>query len=123
LEVERQRHGLAKNSRRGKTERWGDAEEEELAGSDLNRALSIAGSIERPWMPQRRILSMTRRWTREALAIPEVWRSVEAIAQTLLEHGEINGVGTVSPMCEPILGLWMRVPRWRRRLAMSERQP
>lgn len=96
-------------------EEWLD-ENEENEGTDAYRANMVASVMSKPgWSPQR-ILAVAERWTAEMLRISEVWQYLETLASKLLEDGVIQGEQLDGFLHdENVLGLWLRLPKWKRR--------
>lgn len=97
---------------------WEQGEEE---GTDLFRALRVADVLARPGMPARRVLALAEKWTVEMLALPEVWRTVETLAGTLLERGIITDAKEILATCESILDLGMSLSKWKQRLGLMKK--
>jgi hypothetical protein len=96
---------------------WMEGEQE---GTDLFRALRIADIMARPGIPAYRVLSLAAKWTEEMLALPDVWRCVETLADMLLERGVIEDIDEIMAVCKPILGAGLILPKWRRRLGVTK---
>jgi hypothetical protein len=93
-------------------------DEEEV---DLIEARALAGAFARPWMPASRILWLAWNWTIGMLELPEVWGSVERLAEMLLQSGTLY-LYDIRQTCRDIDGLSHRLPKWRRRLHPGRRR-
>ncbi len=90
--------------------------EGEQEGTDLFRALKVAEIMARPGMPARRVLALAAKWTEEALALPDVWGTVERLAGMLRERGTIEDRDEIMTACDGILNAGRKLPKWKRRL-------
>lgn len=100
--------------------RWCETWEQE--GTDFFRAEKIAGIMARPGFPAHRVLHLAAKWTEEMLAVPEVWATVERLAALLIERGEIADREEIESVCEGIVFMVGRLPRWKRRLFFDPRR-
>jgi len=92
-------------------------EEWDTEGADLFHALRVARIMREPRNDQiGRILYQAERWTIEMLAIPEVWSTVERLANMLLERGTITDRDEICDACDDIACLGLTLPKWQRRL-------
>ena len=117
---------------RGAEKRFvGEDYEEEIAdsdsdecleeGTDLYRAYAVAKIMSYPRMPFWRILRLAERRTKEMMDLPAVWKAVENFAQLLLERGVIEDLDLIDSNFRGILDMWLKLPRWKRRLRSDEK--
>ncbi|MEN9678070.1 MAG: Peptidase family [Verrucomicrobiota bacterium] len=90
-------------------------------GTDLYRANAVAKIMRYPQMPPRRILMQAARWTKEMMELPPVWETVEKFAQLLLERGVVEDIELIDSYFSGILDMWIKLPRWKRRLKYDEK--
>jgi hypothetical protein len=83
---------------------------------DVKRAREVAEIMVGPGGPAKRVLALTEKWTAEMLALPDVWRCVRTLARVLFERGTIEDRDEIMAACEGILGMGLKLPKWKRRL-------
>jgi|GEM_PF-1194573 len=89
-------------------------------GTDLEKAHRVARIMSRPYMPERRILTLADRWTAEMLKIPHVWEGVEKVAGLLIARGEITDRDEIYQLSSSLnIPFIYDLPKWRRRLMRS----
>ena len=98
-----------------------DSEEWEKEGTDLFDAKRVADMMARPGMSATRVLAQAEKWTIEMLALPDVRKCIEELANRLLEHGTIDDLDEIMDACAGIFNAWEKLPKWRRRLAITEK--
>ena len=72
-------------------------------------------------MSERRIREQAAEWTKEMLNLPDVWATVESLADILLERGVIEDSELLESVCGGILRKAWKLPKWKRRLAVNQK--
>ena len=98
-----------------------DSDDCEKSGTDLFRAIAVAKAISYPGMSERRIREQAAEWTKEMLNLPDVWATVESLADILLERGVIEDSELLESVCGGILRKAWKLPKWKRRLAVNQK--
>jgi hypothetical protein len=114
--------GRIKGSRPGWLEEetfFRESETWEEEGTDFFRAERIAEIMAGPKNPPHVVLRWAARWAEEMVALPEVWATVETLAELLIERGEISDPEEIFDLCRGVLDMAHRSPKWKRRLFFS----
>lgn len=84
-------------------------------GTDEGKALALAKAIQTKGWSTDRIILTCEEWTKELLDIPLVWKTVENIAERLIEVGEITDLDEYDSLISPVLYKQCYYPKWKRR--------
>lgn len=86
----------------------------EWESTDEANAYRLAKMISNRTWPPHRVLQKCERWTREILAIPEVWAVVKELAEKLYKEGEIQDLEEVKDIVSPASYILIKSAKWRR---------